>query len=171
MLVRLPSLLSSLFSDQLTLSSLLGLCLGLSCIQLLIVGSPCCLVIGIGLGLSRSSSLLVGVLSSPWRSSRSPSRTSVHGAWLWASKHLGSLIRTTVWVQERDRHRIHVYTVHYWVQINSLGSIAPNGAQLFRTLGVHSAIWHTWNIRVLTSVSAQVSTPLTHHFAAPATSI
>ena len=55
--------------------------------------------------------------------------------------------------------------------INSLGSIAPNGAQLFRTLGVHSAIWRTWNIRVLTSASARVSTPLTHHFAAPATSI
>ena len=91
---------------ELTLGSLL--CLGslslscLSCIQLLVVGGPGCLVVGVSLGLSLSrggsSCLLVGVLAGPGSSSGGSSRRPIHRS-LWSSIHLSSLVGTAAQTQ------------------------------------------------------------------------
>ena len=91
---------------ELTLGSLLCLCSlclsSLGRVQLLVVGCPGSLVVGVclllALGSGSDSSLLVGVLAAPGSSRGGASRSSVHGS-LWGSKHLGSLVGTAA-----DRH-------------------------------------------------------------------
>ena len=83
----------------LTSSLLLGLCLCLCSVQLLVVGGPSCLVVGVRLRLALSSRcgccLLVRVLACPGVGRRSSARSPVHWSRLRTAKHLGTLIGTT----------------------------------------------------------------------------
>ena len=114
-----PPTLASLLG----LSLCLGLCLGLGSIQLLVVGSPGGLVVGVRLSLalrggrccSEGRSLLVGVLGSPGVAGRC-TRSSEHGARLGAAEHLPPLERSTARGKtERDCSMATLTLIQYLV--------------------------------------------------------